>query len=67
MDPEIDCIANAAPLFMIDPDIKRISTKNCAIVIGGRWAERTIYMDVSTHAGASPSVQGHSIGPFIAE
>jgi Family of unknown function (DUF6152) len=62
MDPEIDCIANAAPLFMIDPDIKRISTKNGAIVIGGGWSERTVHMDASTHTGASPSVQGHSIG-----
>ena len=62
MDPEIDCIPNAAPLFMIDPDIKRISTGDGLIVIGAGWSERTIHMDVSTHLGASPSVQGHSIG-----
>jgi uncharacterized protein DUF6152 len=62
MNPGIDCIPNAPPLFMIDPDIKRISTGNSVISIGGYLEERTIHMDVTTHAGASPSVQGHSIG-----
>lgn len=62
MDPELDCIANPSPLLMIDPDIKRISSKNGVITIGGGWSERTIHMDVSTHDGAPSSVQGHSIG-----
>jgi Family of unknown function (DUF6152) len=62
MDPEIDCVSNPAPLFMIEPDIKRVSTRNGLVVIGGGWSERTIHMDDSTHVGASPSPQGHSIG-----
>jgi hypothetical protein len=63
MSPGSACISNAAPLFMIDPDIKRISTEDGAIVIAGGYAtERRIHMDVATHAGASASVQGHSIG-----
>jgi hypothetical protein len=63
MSPGANCISNAAPLFMIDPDIKQISTRDGAITIaGGYAAERTIHMNVTTHAGASPSVQGHSIG-----
>ena len=62
MDPEIDCVPNAAPLFMIDPDIKRISTANGVMMIAAGWSERTIHMDVASHDGASPSVQGHSTG-----
>ena len=62
MNPGIDCIPNAAPTFMIDPDIKRISTGNNVISIGGHLGERTIHMDVTTHASALPSVQGHSLG-----
>jgi Family of unknown function (DUF6152) len=62
MDPEVDCIPNAAPLFMIEPDIKRISTGNGLITIDGGWTKRTIHLDASTRVSASPSVQGHSTG-----
>ncbi len=62
MDPEIDCVSNPAPLAMVEPDIKRIATGNGVISIGGGWSERTIRMDASSHGGASPAVQGHSIG-----
>ena len=63
MSPGAECISNAAPLFMIDPDIKRIATRDGVITIaGGYAAERTIHMNVATHEGASPSVQGHSTG-----
>ena len=64
MNPGINCILNAAPMSMIKPDIKQIEIAKNSIVIRGDFdgAVRTIHLDESSHAGASISQQGHSIG-----
>ncbi|HEY2678159.1 MAG TPA: DUF6152 family protein [Steroidobacteraceae bacterium] len=64
MHPGANCVPNPAPVFMITPDLKRITKTDKAILVDGEFdgAQRTIHMDVSTHEGATPSIQGHSIG-----
>jgi hypothetical protein len=51
---------------MITPDLKRITRGDGVILIDGEFdgAQRTIHMNVSTHDGASASIQGHSIGKW---
>ena len=62
--PGANCIANSAPVFMITPDLKRITKGDGVILIDGEFdgAQRIVHMDVSTHDGAPVSVQGHSVG-----
>jgi Family of unknown function (DUF6152) len=64
MHPGLNCVPNPAPVIMVTPDLKRISKGQGVITIEGEFdgAQRTIHMDASTHDGASPSIQGHSIG-----
>jgi hypothetical protein len=64
MHPGAKCVPYSAPFFMITPDLKRITKGDGVILIDGEFdgAQRTVHMDVSTHEGASASVQGHSVG-----
>ena len=64
MHPGSRCIPMPAPAFMMAPDLKRITQGAGVIRIDGAFdgAQRTVHMDVVTHEGAAPSVQGHSIG-----
>jgi hypothetical protein len=64
MHPGANCVPYPAPVFMITPDLKRITKGDGVILIDGEFddAQRTIHMDVSTHDGAPLSVQGHSVG-----
>jgi hypothetical protein len=64
MLPGWDCIPYSAPLLMIDPDFKQIIVEEDVVTIKGGFApvDRAIYMNVATHDGAVPSLQGHSIG-----
>jgi Family of unknown function (DUF6152) len=64
MHPGANCVPNPAPVLMLTPDLKRITRGDGVILIDGEFdgAQRTIYMNVSTHEGAPPSIQGHSIG-----
>jgi hypothetical protein len=66
MSPALECIPYSSPLLMIDPDYKQIVVEAEAITIKGGFApaERTIHMNVTTHAGAEPSLQGHSLGTW---
>jgi hypothetical protein len=66
MSPVSNCVPYTSPMFMFSPDIKRIETRGNSIVIGGEFdgTQRTIHMDVATHDGALPSIQGHSIGKW---
>lgn len=59
-----NCVPYAAPVFMITPDLKRITKGDGVILIDGEFdgAQRTVYMNASSHEGAPFSVQGHSIG-----
>jgi hypothetical protein len=64
MLPALQCVHAPAPFFMFVPDVKQIATDKDVIRIVGDYeaAERTIHMNVAGHEGATPSVQGHSIG-----
>jgi len=64
MHPGAKCVPYSAPFFMITPDLKRITKGDAVILIDGEFdgAQRTVHMDVSSHEGASVSVQGHSVG-----
>jgi hypothetical protein len=64
MHPGANCVPYSAPVFMLTPDLKRITKGDGVILIDGEFdgAQRTVYMNVSTHEGAPVSVQGHSVG-----
>lgn len=62
--PAASCIAQAPPLSMLMPDLKRITIGKEVIEFRAEGEEsvRKIHMNVSTHDGAIPSHLGHSIG-----
>jgi hypothetical protein len=64
MHPGANCVPYPAPVFMITPDLKRITKSDKLILVDGEFdgAQRTIHMDVPTHDGGTASIQGHSIG-----
>jgi hypothetical protein len=64
MLPGANCVPYPAPVFMITPDLKRITKRDGVILIDGEFdgAQRVIHMDVATHDRAPVSVQGHSVG-----
>lgn len=59
-----NCIPTTAPLLMLQPDIKSIEVSADVVTIRAEFdaSERTIYMNVDSHVGATESIQGHSIG-----
>ena len=64
MNPGANCVPTAAPMLMISPDLKRIERRKEIVTIESEFeaARRTIHLNVNTHEGALPSIQGHSIG-----
>ena len=64
MHPGAHCVPYSAPVFMLTPDLKRITKGDGVILIDGEFdgAQRVVHLDVSTHEGAPVSVQGHSVG-----
>jgi hypothetical protein len=63
MSPASNCLPQPSPTSMVMPDMKRIAINQDTLVIeleldGGK---RAIHLN-STHEGAIPSHQGHSIG-----
>jgi hypothetical protein len=71
MSPALRCIPVPAPMFMVAPDVKRITVDNGSIRIGGEFAggERVIHVagegaaaSARPPAAPTPSVQGHSVG-----
>jgi len=62
--PAPQCVPFPAPMYMVLPGFRSIEVRSDAVSIRGEdgGVERVVYLDVSTHAGAAPSVQGHSIG-----
>jgi hypothetical protein len=67
--PGIGCVPMTAPMTMIIPDIKRITTGDGIVRIASEFdgAERTIHLDAATRDGAERSIQGHSIGRWEGE
>ncbi|HTT03147.1 MAG TPA: DUF6152 family protein [Steroidobacteraceae bacterium] len=64
MHPGVNCVPFPAPVFMVTPDLKRITKADGVLLIDGEFdgAQRTVYMNVATHDGVPQSIQGHSIG-----
>ena len=62
--PAPECVPFSSPMYMVLPGFRSIEVRSDAVSIRGEdgGVERVVYLDVSTHAGAAPSVQGHSIG-----
>jgi hypothetical protein len=62
--PGADCIAYPAPLYMSFPGFRRIELRDDVVVVRGEdtAVDRVVHLDVATHDGATPSLQGHSIG-----
>jgi hypothetical protein len=62
--PATKCIPYTAPLLMVIPDVKSLEVRGDSVVIRGEFdnSGRTVHMDVTSHADAPTSVQGHSIG-----
>jgi hypothetical protein len=64
MLPGWDCIPYTAPMLMYEAEFKQIIVEEDVVTIRGGFApaDRTVYMNIDTHDGAVPSLQGHSIG-----
>ncbi|MDH3420570.1 MAG: DUF6152 family protein [Gammaproteobacteria bacterium] len=64
MNPQIQCISRTAPWVMIFPSVQRIEVGDTLVSIRSEYdtVERTVHMNVSSHDGAEPAHQGHSIG-----
>ena len=63
-NPGKNCTPYASPFLMIIGDAKVITLGEQTVRLRTELenVEREIHMDVSTHDGVAPSVQGHSIG-----
>ena len=63
-NPAARCVAYTAPVFMTTPDLKRISQSGDTMVIESEFdaAQRTVYLNQTSHDGLPSSLQGHSIG-----
>ena len=60
----VNCVPESAPAIMVAPTLKRIRVRGQSVIISSETAEdaRVIHLDATTHDGAVPSLQGHSIG-----
>jgi hypothetical protein len=63
-NPGGDCVPFSAPLYMILVGVRRIEVRDDVVLLQGEDAavERAVHMNVATHDGVEPTVQGHSIG-----
>jgi hypothetical protein len=63
-NPGLECVPFQAPVYMILPGFRSIEVSDDVVTIRGEDAavDRVVHLDVDTHDGAAPSVQGHSIG-----
>jgi hypothetical protein len=66
MHPGAQCIPYPAPVFMVTPDLKRITRAGDTLLIDGEFdgAQRVVHLNLDSHNGAPDSVQGHSIGQW---
>ena len=63
-NPGLECVPFAPPVYMILPGFRSIEVRDDTVTIRGEDAavDRVVHLDVATHDGVAPSVQGHSIG-----
>jgi hypothetical protein len=63
-NPGLDCVPFASPPYMILPGFRSIELRDDAVIVRGEDAavERVVHLNVASHDGVAPSVQGHSIG-----
>jgi len=62
-----DCVSLNAPFLMAWPDLKQIEVGDKTTVIRAALidnTERVVHMNATSHSGATPTNQGHSIGRF---
>jgi hypothetical protein len=62
--PGLECVPYTAPWTMLITDVKSLEMRGDVLVIRGEFdgAERLVHLNVASHDGAEPSLQGHSIG-----
>jgi uncharacterized protein DUF6152 len=62
--PGLDCVPYTAPWIMLITDAKSLELHGDVLAIRGEFdgAERLVHLNVASHDGAAPSLQGHSIG-----
>ena len=62
--PAPECVPFSAPMYMVLPGFRSVEVRPDVVIIRGEDAsvDRVVHLGVSTHAGAVPTVQGHSIG-----
>lgn len=62
--PGVDCVPYTAPFYMSFPGFHRIEARDDVVVIRSEDSaiDRVVHLDVATHEGVTPSLQGHSIG-----
>ncbi len=65
VNPGMDCVPFPAPIYMLLPGFRSIEVRDDVVLIRGEDAavERIVHLG-ATHAGATVSVHGHSVGRF---
>jgi len=63
VNPGRDCVPFSAPIYMLLPGFRSIEVRDDVVLVRGEDAavERVVHLG-ATHAGATASVQGHSVG-----
>jgi hypothetical protein len=63
VNPGTDCVPFSAPIYMLLPGFRSIEVRDDVVLIRGEDAdvERVVHLG-ATHAGATASVHGHSVG-----
>jgi hypothetical protein len=63
VNPGLECVPFSAPIYMLLPGFRSIEVRDDVVLIRGEDAavERVVRLGV-THAGATASVHGHSVG-----
>jgi hypothetical protein len=61
--PGLECVPYTAPWIMLITDVKSLEIRGDVLAIRGEFdsAERLVHMNVASHDGVEPSLQGHSI------
>jgi hypothetical protein len=69
MNPQLQCIPRTAPWLMIFTGVHEIEIGEDVVSIRTEYntVERTVYMNLPSHEGASVTHQGHSIGRWEGE
>jgi hypothetical protein len=64
VNPGQNCVPQTVPFVMVWPALQSIQIGDEVTEIQSEWGSRRIFMNVESHEGAAPGVQGHSIGSW---